>query len=273
VSTFERTLLCVHAHPDDEAIFTAGATMLYAERGYRVVLITCTNGRLGIDQNNLGGNHPDHDPTWTVATRAQELSVAAHMVGVTRHIQLGYDDSGMAGWPQNEEAASFVSAPVATVATQILAVIEEERPAVVLTYDERGFYGHPDHVHAHQATMAAVQQSTSVERLYYPVIPQGARQEVRDLAQRDGLSMPAWVTTAKGTPDHLVSTSLPTAPYSERKRAAIAAHASQTDNAEIVALAPVLFENLFGREFYQRGWSRSEAHDDQTDLFGGLANG
>jgi N-acetyl-1-D-myo-inositol-2-amino-2-deoxy-alpha-D-glucopyranoside deacetylase len=144
---------------------------------------------------------------------------------------------------------------------------------VVLTYDERGFYGHPDHIHAHEATMAAVRQSTSVERLYYPVIPQGARQEVRDLAQRGGLSMPAWVTTAKGTPDHLVSTSLPTAPYSELKRAAIAAHASQTDNAEIVALAPVLFENLFGREFYQRGWSRSEVHDDQTDFFGGLSHG
>ena len=60
MSATPRTLLCVHAHPDDEAIFTAGATMLYAERGYRVVLITCTNGRLGIDQNNHGGNHPDH---------------------------------------------------------------------------------------------------------------------------------------------------------------------------------------------------------------------
>ena len=151
MSASQQTLLCVHAHPDDESIFTAGATMLYAERGYRVVLITCTNGRLGIDQNNHGGNHPDHDPTWTVATRARELSMAAQMVGVTRHIQLGFDDSGMAGWPQNKEPNSFVATPVTTVAAQILTVIEEEQPEVVLTYDERGFYGHPDHIHAHQA--------------------------------------------------------------------------------------------------------------------------
>lgn len=268
-----QTLLCVHAHPDDEAIFTAGATMLYAERGYRVVLITCTNGRLGIDQNNRGGNHPDHDQYWTKSTRAEELRRAVDLVGVARHVSLDYDDSGMAGWPQNNEPHAFVATPIETVAQQILAVIEEEQPAVVLTYDERGFYGHPDHIHAHRATMVAVTASSCVERLYYPVIPQGARQEVRELASAGNLSMPAWVTTAKGTPDELVATALPTAPYSERKRAAIATHASQTDNAEIVALDPLLFENLFGREFYQRGWSRSEVHSDQTDLFGGLANG
>lgn len=267
-----KTLLCVHAHPDDEAIFTAGATMLYAERGYRVVLITCTNGRLGIDQNNRGGNHPDHDQAWTKTARAEELRRVLDLVGVSRHVSLDYDDSGMDGWPQNQEVHAFVATPIDTVAQQLLQIIEEEQPAVVLTYDERGFYGHPDHIHAHKATMAAVALSTSVERVYYPVIPRGARQEVRALAAEGNLAMPAWVTTAKGTPDDLVAATLPTAPYSERKRKAIATHASQTDNAEIVALDPLLFENLFGREFYQRGWSRSQANNDQTDLFGGLVD-
>jgi len=264
------TLVCVHAHPDDEAIFTAGATMLYAERGYRVVLITCTNGRLGIDQNGHGGNHPEHDQAWTVSTRADELTRAAVAVGVDRHVRLGYDDSGMAGWAENEEPTAFVQIPVERVAQSILEVLDEESPAVVLTYDERGFYGHPDHIHTHQATMAAVAASTSVQRLYYPVIPQSARAQVRELAAANELDMPAWVTTAKGTPDDLVATSLPTAPYSARKQAAIALHASQTDNAEIISLDPLLFENLFGREYYQRGWSRTDVRGDQTDLFGGL---
>lgn len=265
-----RTLVAVHAHPDDEAIFTAGATLWAQAQGYRTVLITCTNGRLGIDPQGRGGDVAGHDADATRATRAAELIVAAETAGIDRLITLDYDDSGMAGWKGSDAPSVFTSQSVASVAERIAHHLREEGADVVLTYDPNGFYGHPDHIMTHRATMAAVATSPSVQRVYFPVLPHHIVELARTLRESHGVAIPAWVRDARGVADQEIDVTLPTAPFSAAKQRAIALHASQIDNAEIVGLEPLRFESLFGTEYYQRGWSRGDVAGDQNDLFGGM---
>ena len=269
--TVAPTLVCVHAHPDDEALFTAGITSYYADRGYRVVLITCTNGQLGLDDHARPGSDPLHDDAITRATRAGELQRAAMVAGFSRVVTLGYDDSGMKGWPQNDAPGAFVNADLSAVSRTIAAVLDEERASVVVTYDENGFYGHPDHVTANVVTRAALQLAASPRRLYYPVAPKGVLEEFVAGARATGVFLPAWILDASHTvSDDVVATTMDVRSFAARKHRAIATHASQVDNADLVTMDEELFTLLFGIEYYQRAWSRDVTSGDETDLFGGL---
>ena len=270
--TSRPTLLCVHAHPDDEALFTAGVTMHYAELGYRVVLVTCTNGQLGLDEGARQGSDPEHDAALTRSVRAGELQRAASLEGFERVINLGYDDSGMMGWPQNDRPTAFWQVDVEAAARTLAAIFDEVDASVVVTYDENGFYGHPDHIMANRLTRRAVETSLSVERLYYRIVPQSILTTFVPDAHALEVFLPAWVLDAGiGSPDELVSTAVDVHRFADRQRQAIATHASQIDNADFITLDDELFLVLFGTEYYQRAWSRHPAHDDQTDLFGGLS--
>jgi LmbE family N-acetylglucosaminyl deacetylase len=265
------TMVCVHAHPDDEAFFGAGATARYAALGHRVVLITCTSGQLGFDAQGRSGDQEGHDELLTRATRAEELQRSAETLGFARVVTLGYDDSGMMGWPQNKNPHAFMNANVDDVARTIASLLDEEDAKVVVTYDENGFYGHPDHIQANVVTRRAIEQSTSVERLYYSVVPEGIMTSLVDQAKAQGLSMPAWVLDA-GTHvnDDLVATTLDAGEYIGTKHDAMAAHATQIDNEDLVEMDERLFSLLFRTEYYQRAWSRHDTADDKTDLMGGL---
>jgi len=326
--SFLPTLVCVHAHPDDEAFFAAGAVAHYADLGHRVVLITCTNGQLGIDQAGRPGSDPAHDSLTTRSVRAGELQRAAALLGFSRAVSLGYDDSGMAGWTQNERPSAFMNvdvdlvaetlasifdeeqavvvvtydengfyghpdhvmanvvtrraldfapsafmnADVDAVAETLASIFDEEQAVVVVTYDEKGFYGHPDHVMANVVTRRALDFAKGVERLYYPVVPRGVITTFVDGARDLGLSLPAWVLEAgTNVPDELVTTTLDARDYATQKQAAMAAHASQVDNDDVVRMNEDLFTLLFGTEYYQRAWSRYAANGDHADLFGGLS--
>jgi LmbE family N-acetylglucosaminyl deacetylase len=265
------TLVCVHAHPDDEALFTAGVTSFYADLGYRVVLITCTNGQLGIDDHRRPGSHPLHDVEVTRATRAGELQHAARVAGFSRVVTLGYDDSGMTGWAQNERPEAFMNADVGHVARTLAALFDEEHASVVVTYDENGFYGHPDHIMANVVTRAALEVASSPRRLYYPVVPRSVLEEFVAGAKTSDVTLPAWIVDAGLTvSDDMVATRMDVRAFAKRKNQAIAAHASQVDNADLVTMDDELFTLLFGIEYYQRAWSRDVTSGDETDLFGGL---
>ncbi|MGA7835894.1 MAG: PIG-L family deacetylase [Acidimicrobiales bacterium] len=265
------TLLCVHAHPDDEAFFGGGASAYYALLGHRVVLITCTSGQLGFDGVGRSGDQLGHDALQTKITRAGELQHSAAILGISRVVNLGYDDSGMAGWPENNAPNAFMHKDVDAVAEAIAAVMDEERAAVVVTYDESGFYGHPDHVKANEVTRAAVARSTSVERLYYSVVPEGIMSSLVEGAAKLGLSMPSWVLDAKThVRDELVSTTLDVSAFVRVKHDSMAAHATQIDNEDLVEMNSELFSLLFSTEYYQRAWSRHETKRDRADLMGGL---
>src|ERR1700722_6162274 len=119
------TMVCVHAHPDDEAFFGAGATAHYAALGHRVVLFTCTSGQLAFEAEGGSGDQEGHDELQTRATRAQELQRSAEILGISRVITLGYDDSGMMGWPENKNPHAFMNADVDAVARTIASIVDE----------------------------------------------------------------------------------------------------------------------------------------------------
>ena len=147
-----RTLLCVHPHPDDESIACGGVLARAAGHGDRTVVVTCTGGEEG---DNLAGI--DLDGRDLVAHRRRELAAALAHLGVGEHVELGYRDSGMAGTEANDHPDSFHRADLEEAAQRLATVLRRVRPDVVVSDDERGTYGHPDHVKAHQVTVRAVE--------------------------------------------------------------------------------------------------------------------
>jgi LmbE family N-acetylglucosaminyl deacetylase len=245
--------------------------MHYAAAGYRVVLVTCTDGQLGFDRERRAGPDPRHDVEETRSTRAGELRRAASVAGFDRVVTLGFDDSGMAGWPQNSNPTAFMNASVDASAQVLAALFDEMGATVVVTYDENGFYGHPDHIMANTVTRRAIELSHSPQRLYYPVVPQSVLSKFIPDATAGGVFLPQWLLEAGvGIADELVTTTLDVTRFASSKQAAIAAHASQIDNADLVTMDSKLFTLLFGVEYYQRAWSRGPVSGDETDLFGGL---
>lgn len=267
----DRTLLCVHAHPDDEALFTAGIMARYAAAGVRSVLVTCTDGGLGFSPDGIAPGEDSHDPAAVARTRLAELEASAALLGVDRLEVLGYADSGMAGWAQNSFATSFINQPLDGVAARIAEVIDEERPQVVVTYDANGFYGHPDHIHAHLATMAAVASTDAVRKVYFPAIPQSMLDAFLALAVDAGMVLPEWLEEPDwGTPDELVATTVDCTPWVRVKHAALAAHASQGDNDDLVGLPDELFDAIFGVERFVRALDLTGTPLPEDDLFAGV---
>ena len=274
MTTRPLTLLCVHAHPDDEALFTGGIEAHYADRGVRQVLVTCTNGALGFDGQGRGSRDAAFDGARVVATRSAELEASAAILGIDRLVQLGYADSGMAGWPENEHPQAFVNQPRAEVVARLVEILEEERPQVVVTYDADGFYGHPDHIAAHEVTVAAVEACGIPEKLYTVAIPETALAGFVELAEHGGMDLPDWIADGLvgGTPDELVQTTIDCTDVVERKHRALAAHATQTDNADLVAMDGELFDAIFGTEMFVRMMDRTGSPLPESDLFAGVAD-
>ncbi len=154
-------LLLVHAHPDDESIGTGATMAKYAASGAHVTLVTCTLGELGeIIPPGLAALAADRDDQLG-GYRIGELTAACQALGVTDHRYLGgpgrWRDSGMIGTSGNDDPRSFWQADVEEAATALAAVIREVRPQVMVTYDDDGFYGHPDHIQAHRVAWRAFQ--------------------------------------------------------------------------------------------------------------------
>jgi LmbE family N-acetylglucosaminyl deacetylase len=143
------TLVCFHAHPDDEVISTGGTIARASHDGHRVVLVVATNGDHGEVPDDLA-------PGETLAARRrQETEAAAAVLGIDRVVWLGYTDSGMTGWTQNDDPASFHRADAAVAGELLAAVLRDESADVLTIYDWHGNYGHPDHIQVHRVGMAA----------------------------------------------------------------------------------------------------------------------
>ena len=117
------TLMAVHAHPDDEAISTGGILARYSAEGVRTVLVTCTNGELGDAPGGIKPGEPGHDEAVVVPLRRKELEASCEVLGVTNLELLGYHDSGMEGWPQNDAPNSFWRTPVAVAGSRLAALM------------------------------------------------------------------------------------------------------------------------------------------------------
>jgi LmbE family N-acetylglucosaminyl deacetylase len=244
-------LLAVHAHPDDETLTTGGTLAHYAAEGVRTVVVTCTPGELG-----LAGDRP------------RELHEAARVLGVARVVELGYADSGM--YAENESPTAFHRTEPAEAASRLIGILEEERPQVVVTYDETGGYGHPDHVKAHQVTVAAW-RSWAQGRLYFVSFPLSwSRRFVAEL-RRAGIDAPGSAPAGAdagpevheiGVPDERVTTRIDVRAYVDKKRAALQCHRSQIGPGHFLSQAPPkVLDELWAYEFFEG----SGAHPE--DLF------
>lgn len=276
-----RTLLAVHAHPDDETLTTGGTLARYAAEGVRTVVVTCTRGDLGAVSAAAR-----REPTHSVADlRDRELAAALACLGVARHVQLGYADSGMPGAPENARPGAFHGAGLAEVSERLLAVIREERPHVLIGYDATGGYGHPDHIKAHLAMVAAfeaAEPSVRPSKLYFVRFPLSwSRDVVRSLRQ---LGIPAPGSAAAGADagpdvdeigvaDDLVTTAIDVQQYVDIKRAALACHASQLPPDHFLMRMPLdVARRLWAFEWFslEAGPRTSHRGTRESDLFEAL---
>jgi N-acetyl-1-D-myo-inositol-2-amino-2-deoxy-alpha-D-glucopyranoside deacetylase len=296
--TDDRRMLLVHAHPDDETI-NNGATMArYVDEGARVTLLTCTLGeegeilvpelaQLAADQaDQLGGY------------RIGELRDAMAALGVTDSRFLGgpgrYRDSGMMGTPANEHPRAFWNADLDEAIAHAVAVVREVRPQVVVTYDENGGYGHPDHIQAHRVAMGAVAvagdpayrsdlgEPWSVAKVYWCCMPRSVLQEGIDaLKAAGGESFFEGVDSADDVPsavaDDEVTAAVDGRKFADRKDAAMRAHPTQiTVDGPFFALSNNLGLEVLGVEYYrlvqgERGPAGAAPNGWEDDLFAGLA--
>jgi len=278
----ELTLMAVHAHPDDEAISTGGVLARYADEGLRTVLVTCTGGEVGeISDSTLA----------TIETlaevRRKELERACEILRVGRLHLLGYRDSGMMGTPDNAHPSSFYQASLEEATARLVTLVRRERPQVLVTYDESGFYGHPDHIRAHQITVAAFEASGDPARwpqsgpawqpakLYYTAVARSAIKNLGRLLSAAGIKAPFGDGEGRepeiGIADELITTRVDVSAQVERKRQALMAHATQMGPEVFFAkMPPALFYRIFGQESFHLARGRTGASGLEDDLFAGL---
>lgn len=274
------TLMAVHAHPDDEAAGTGGILARYAAEGIRTVLVTCTDGACGDGPGGVKPGEQGHDPAAVVAVRQAELEASCAVLNVTHLELLGYADSGMQGWPANDAPGSFWRTPVAEAADRLAELMQRYRPDVVVTYDANGFYGHPDHIQAHRVTMAAAAATGIPAKLYWTTAPRSKMAELAARMREVGADLPdpeqadaAQADTPGaliGLPDDEISTWVEVSAFGGQQFAALAAHASQSDNIFFLKMGLDTFTELMGTETFVRASDRTGAALPEDDLFAGL---
>jgi LmbE family N-acetylglucosaminyl deacetylase len=267
------TLMAVHAHPDDEASGTGGVLARYAAEGIQTVLVTCTDGSCGDAPGGIKPGEPGHDRAAVVALREPELEASCAILKVSALELLGYADSGMMGWSTNDEPGSFWTVPMEEATARLGALMLRYQPDVVVTYDENGFYGHPDHIKAHLITMAALAATKSPAKVYWTTTPRSKMQEFVALMRELGAD---WDEPADGPmpeiglPDDQITTWVDTTEFSGQKFDALAAHASQSENIFFLRMGREKFAEIMGVETFVRVDGATDAGGPESDLFAGL---
>ncbi len=280
------TFLAVHAHPDDEASSSGGLYRLLADEGVRTVLVTCTNGECG---DALDGAKPDadhHDGDEVAKIRAIELDNAVKILGISRLVRLGYRDSGMKGWPQNDDPDSFWATPVEVAAARLADILMEERPQVIMTYNAYGFYGHPDHIQAHRITLAALQMIDYEPTLYFNAIPNSVmvlwrqrwEQEEREKIESDAakgivrepdVPDPDEEQVEMGTPDENIDARIDISDVTGAKFDALEAHLSQVADSFWMKMGREQFMKTMITEWFVRVTNPKNLDGCADDIFAG----
>lgn len=245
------TLVCFHAHPDDESIATGGTMAKAADAGHRVVLVVGTHGELGepvpgvlADGEALGDR------------RVVETHASAEALGASAVHFLGYRDSGMMGEPTNDDPRCFWQADVEEAAARLAAILADEGCDVLTVYDDHGGYGHPDHIQVHrvghraaelsgvgvvfEATMnrTAIQTMMEQSSAMLDAVPEDERPQLDD---------------DFGSPEAVITHAVDVSSVIDRKRASMQAHASQiSDDSFFLAMPSEAFVQAFGTEWFIR---------------------
>ncbi len=269
------TLVCFHAHPDDEAIATGGSMARAHAEGHRVVLVVATNGDHGEVPDDLA------DGETLVDRRRAETAASAEALGIDRVVYLGYADSGMTGWEQNADANAFLQAPLDEAAGRLADVLREEHADVVTIYDWHGNYGHPDHVQVHRVGVRAaglLEADLPGLRVMEATVNRDAMVKMMVAAAEAGESFGPDDDGAEGfdpeggmddgnpfgMPESELTLEVDVTDYANLKRTAIGCHASQvSDSSFFLQMPEQAFAAAFGHEWFiehgvepgmRRGW-------------------
>jgi N-acetyl-1-D-myo-inositol-2-amino-2-deoxy-alpha-D-glucopyranoside deacetylase len=277
-------VLLVHAHPDDETINNGATMALYASLGASVTLITCTRGEEGEvlvpELSHLASSAEDK----LGEHRINELADAMKALGISDHRFLAegkkiFRDSGMMGTEQNNRPDVFWQADLEEASDYLVSIIEEVKPHVLITYDEIGGYGHPDHIQAHRVAMRAAEKSNwRIEKIYWNTMPKSVLAESMAKMKEIGSDF-FGAESVDDLPfakdDKFVTTLIDGNSHVDQKMAAMKAHLTQIAlDGPFFALSNNLGLQVWGHEYYTlvRG-EKSAPFDEagrETDIFAGV---
>ncbi len=245
------TIVFFHAHPDDEASATSGSIMRAVEEGHRVVVVFATDGDHGDVPDDLAEGET------LVDRRHREAEASARVTGAHRVVWLGYRDSGMTGWQQNDDAGCFHAADLLEAATRLSAVLDEEDADVLVGYDWHGGYGHPDHIKVHHVAHRAVELARRRPKLWESTPNRDNMRALFEAAKAAGMEedwdpdAPADDGNPFGTVESEIDVQVDVSAYLDRKRQALACHISQvSDIGMMLSMPPEVFAMMFGQEHY-----------------------
>jgi LmbE family N-acetylglucosaminyl deacetylase len=243
------TLVCFHAHPDDEAIQTGGSMARAVEEGHRVVLVVATNGDHGEVPDDLAPGET------LVDRRRKESDASAAVLGIHRVAWLDYADSGMTGWEQNADPRSFHQAPLDEAAERLAQILRDEQADVLTVYDWHGGYGHPDHIKVHHVGHRAAELA-GTPKVFEATMNRDALVRMMNLTASEQVQEfdpegPSDDGNPFGTPEAELTHEVDVRPWVAKKRASIACHASQvSDSSFFLAMDEEAFAMAFGTEWY-----------------------
>jgi N-acetyl-1-D-myo-inositol-2-amino-2-deoxy-alpha-D-glucopyranoside deacetylase len=282
-----KRLLLVHAHPDDETINNGVTMAKYAASGAQVTLVTCTRGEEGevlvTELANLASDKDDK----LGEHREVELKDAMAQLGINDFRFLGapnkkWRDSGMMGTTQNERGDVFWQADLDEASYELVKIILEIKPQVLITYDEFGGYGHPDHIKAHRVAMRAAELATEqgwqISKIYWNTMPRSVIQmgiEKMKEVGSDFFGAQSADDLPFAKPDELVTTVVNAPEYVPQKLEAMKAHATQISvDGPFFALSNNLGLSVWGDEYYTLVKGEKAAPFDnngrELDIFAGV---
>jgi N-acetyl-1-D-myo-inositol-2-amino-2-deoxy-alpha-D-glucopyranoside deacetylase len=277
-------VLLVHAHPDDETINNGATMAYYAALGASVTLVTCTRGEEGEILVPELAHYASSAEDKLGEHRISELSAAMKELGVTdfRFLAEGkkvYRDSGMMGTEPNNRPDVFWQADMEEATQYLVSVIDEVKPHILITYDEIGGYGHPDHIQAHRIAMLAADKSAwQIQKIYWNTMPKSVLAEsmakMKELGS-DFFGAESVDDLPFAKDDQFVTTLIDGNSQVEKKMAAMKAHVTQiSTDGPFFALSNNLGLQVWGDEYYTlvRG-KKSEPFDKngrERDLFAGV---
>lgn len=241
------TLVCFHAHPDDEAISTGGLMALASAKGHRVVLVCATRGEQGEPQEGILDEGESLGER-----RAKELAISTEVLGAEAPRFLDYEDSGMIDEPTNDNPASFWQADHDEAVARLVAILEDVDADVLTIYDDHGGYGHPDHIRVHTVGKAAA-AAANVERVFEATMNRDhIRAMITELAENNPeVEEPEIDVETMGTQTHDISYQLDVTEMVDAKREAMIAHRSQIGPESFFLTMPdEAFAMAFGTEFF-----------------------
>jgi N-acetyl-1-D-myo-inositol-2-amino-2-deoxy-alpha-D-glucopyranoside deacetylase len=282
-----KRLLLVHAHPDDETINNGVTMAKYAKDGAQVTLVTCTRGEEGeVLVTELASLASDKDDKLGEHREIELKDAMAHL-GIADFRFLGapnkkWRDSGMMGMPQNDRADVFWQSDLEESANELVKIILEIKPQVLITYDEFGGYGHPDHIKAHRVAMRAAEVAETkgwkIEKIYWNTMPRSVIQmgiEKMKEVGSDFFGAESVDDLPFAKPDELVTSVVHASEFVPQKLAAMKAHATQISvDGPFFALSNNLGLSVWGDEYYTIVKGEKAAPFDENgrelDLFAGI---